>query len=423
MNKLLKIILHHIFTSPRNFSAKLEPDIKLNEEIRKQEFFSLETTEEKVQYLINKLTLNEKINLLSGEEIFAISGVERLKLPRVWTTDASSGIRTYGRSTAFPSLIAMTASWNRDLIFKVAKAIGEECRAKDISVLLGPGVNIYRVPTNGRNFEYMGEDVKHFVANNSEYKRHSTNVIIDERTLHEIYFPAFKAAVQKGKAKAIMSAYNLVNGVHCSENKELLTEILRNKWKFDGIIISDWDSVYSTEGPLEAGLDIEMPEAKHYTVTKILNYLQKKHMSTNISSFDEIDSKVRNILKVFFEMGVYGRRKEKINFESLIEKNNEIALEIARESIVLLKNEKNSLPIDALKEQNIAVLGRNAFKTPTSGGGSCYVHVPNSKSIFEALVELAPNINFIPIKSNRDKITKKDQQLIKEADKVIICTG
>ncbi|UJG43063.1 MAG: glycoside hydrolase family 3 C-terminal domain-containing protein [Candidatus Heimdallarchaeum endolithica] len=446
MNNLLKFVLHHIFTTPRDFSEKLNVDIKLNEEIRKQDFFSLETTEKKVEYLLSKLTINEKISLLSGEEMFAISGVDRFKLPRVWTTDASSGIRTYGKSTAFPVLLAMTASWNKDLILKVGEAIGEECLSKGISVLLGPGVNIYRVPTNGRNFEYMGEDpflaselvvsyiqglqktgiiatVKHFVANNSEYKRHSTNVIVDERTLHEIYFPAFKAAVQKGKAKAVMSAYNLVNGVHCSENRELLTEVLRNKWKFDGIIISDWDSVYSTEGPLEAGLDIEMPEAKFYTTKRILNYLQKKHKDNNASSFIEIDSKVRNILKVFFAMGIYGRKKEKRNFKSILKINNDIALEIARESIVLLKNDGNCLPINMMKKQNIAVLGRNAFKTPTSGGGSCYVHVSNPKSIFEALVELAPNINFIPIKTSKDKIANKYQQQIKTADKVIICTG
>jgi len=242
----------------------------------------------KISHIFGEMTLNEKIDLISGEQHFGISANPRLGLQRLWCSDATAGVHNHGRATAFSSPIAMAASWNRELIQKVGDTIGKECRAKGISILLAPGINIYRVPTNGRNFEYLGEDpflaselvvpyiqgvqnqgvittVKHFACNNSEYNRHRSNSIVDERTLHEIYFPAFKAAIQRGGSKGVMCAYNLLNGVHCSESKYLLTDVLRKKWGFTGFVISDWYTLYSTEGPLMAGLDLLPKENKKIT--------------------------------------------------------------------------------------------------------------------------------------------------------------
>ncbi len=436
---LIKKLVSSIFFNPPNMSKKILKD-ELTYAL--PSFPENITNEEKVSFLLDQLTLDEKIHLLAGEQTFAVSGVERLNIPRVWTSDASSGIRTYGRSTAFPVMVALTASWNKELLERVGETIGEECRAKGISVLLAPGVNIYRVPTNGRNFEYMGEDpclaselvvpyikgvqskgvvttVKHFAVNNSEYDRHFTDTIVDERTLHEIYFPAFRAAIEKAKSKGVMCAYNLYNGVHCSEHEWLLTTILRSTWGFDGFVISDWDSMYSSSGPLLAGLDIEMPKPKHYAKKTLLELLETKEIT-----IEDIDTRVRNILSVFISMGIYERPLKDSSAIEFGKEHDIIALDAARESVVLLKNENNFLPLNSEKKLKIVVVGRNGHLTPTSGGGSCFVKPHSSLSIYEAMKSLsqkADDITFINAKLH--KLSKKQSNIVSTADVVVVCVG
>ncbi|MHA1718588.1 MAG: beta-glucosidase family protein [Promethearchaeota archaeon] len=395
----------------------------------------------KISHIFGEMTLNEKINLISGEEEFGISANTRLGLQRLWCSDASAGVHNHGRCTAFPAPVGMAASWNRELLQKVGETIGEECRAKGVSILLAPGINIYRIPTNGRNFEYLGEDpflaselvvpyikgvqslgiittVKHFVCNNSDFNRHRSNSIVDERTLNEIYFPAFKAAIQQGGSKGVMCAYNLLNGVHCSENKYLLTNILRDKWGFTGFIISDWNSLYSTEGPLKAGLDLEMPRTKYYAHKKIEKLLKQGKISVEM-----INERAVNLLSTFFKADLYGRRVNKKYLEYGPE-HDAIAKKIAAECPVLLKNDEDILPLDLNKKQKIVILGRNANPTPTGGGGSSYTITYGVRSIFESIKAIVGNMTeliYLPI--NKNKINASDAEVISSADYVILAVG
>lgn len=433
LERLLKKLLIHIFTNQK--------PKKVTDKTLKLEIDSHLPIKEKVKQILSKMSFDEKIDLITGEKMFAISPIERLGLSRVWCSDASSGIRSFGRSTSFPALVALTASWNRELLNEVGQIIAEECRAKGISVLLGPGVNIYRVPTNGRNFEYMGEDphlasqlvvpyikgaqdrgvittVKHFVANNSEYDRHRMNSIIDERTLNEIYFPAFKAAVQEGKSKGIMCAYNLLNGIHCSEHKKLLTDVLRERWGFNGFVISDWNCLYSTEGPMKAGLDLEMPKPKYYSKKKV-----EQALVAGDITLEAVNEKVKNILRSLFEIGAYERPVKDKDALEFGEYHDEVALKAARESIVLLKNQNNLLPIDPKSNKKIVILGRNATSTPTTGGGSCYVKPYKTRNIYQAIKCTQSNHTINLIKQKKGKISNNSKQLVGKADYVILCVG
>ena len=372
----------------------------------------------KISHIFGEMTLNEKIDLISGEQEFGISANPRLGLQGLWSSDGTAGVHNHGRCTAFSSPIALAASWNRELMQKVGETIGKECRAKGVSILLAPGINIYRVPTNGRNFEYLGEDpflaselvvpyiqgvqnqgvittVKHFVCNNSDFNRHRSNSIVDERTLHEIYFPAFKAAIQRGGSKGIMCAYNLLNGVHCSEHKYLLTDVLRKKWGFTGFVISDWNSLYSTEGPLMAGLDLEMPKTKYYSHKRIEKLLEKGKISQGM-----INERVANLLRIFLKTGVYGKPVSG-KFLEYGRKHDIIAKEVAQECPVLLKNENEILPLDLNKKQKIVLLGKNSNPTPTSGGGANFVITYGTHSILESMKATIGNMTeliHLPIK-------------------------
>ncbi len=395
----------------------------------------------KISHIFGEMTLNEKIDIISGENQFGISANPRLGLQGLWCSDGSQGPHNHGRCTAFSSPIAMAASWNRELVQKVGDTIGKECRAKGISILLAPGINIYRVPTNGRNFEYFGEDpflaseivvpyiqgvqnqgvittVKHFACNNSEYNRHRSNSIVDERTLHEIYFPAFKAAIQRGGSKGVMCAYNLLNGVHCSESKYLLTDVLRKKWGFTGFVISDWYTLYSTEGPLMAGLDLEMPRTKYYSQKRIKKLLINGKISPGM-----INERVVNLLRTFLKTGVYGKPVSG-KFLEYGRKHDIIAKELAQECPVLLKNDNSILPLDFNKKQKIVILGKNSDPTPTSGGGANFVVAYGTQSIKESIKALISNLTeliHLPIRKN--KINRSDAEVIKSADYVILAVG
>jgi len=395
----------------------------------------------KISHIFGEMNLNEKIDFISGENEFGISAIPRLGLQGLWSSDATAGVHNHGRCTAFSSPIAMAASWNRELIQKVGETIGKECRAKGVSILLAPGINIYRVPTNGRNFEYLGEDpflaseivvpyikgvqnqgvittVKHFVCNNSDYNRHRSNSIVDERTLHEIYFPAFKAAIQRGGSKGLMCAYNLLNGVHCSESKYLLTDVLRKKWGFTGFVISDWNSLYSTEGPLMAGLDLEMPKTKYYSHKKIEKLLEKGKITQGM-----INERVVYLLRTFFKTGVYGKPASG-KFLEYGRKHDIIAKELAQECPVLLKNDNAILPLDLNKKQKIVILGKNSNPTPTGGGGSSSVITYGTQSILESINSIIGNMTeliHLPIKNK--KINQSDAEVIKSADYVVLAVG
>lgn len=409
-----------------------------------------DTTDQRAESMLAKFTLDEKLQFISGQDNFSIPALPRLGLPQVWMGDASSGIRGHGPATSFPSAVAMAATWNRSLIHASAKSIAEECRAKGISILLAPGVNIARVPTCGRNFEYMGEDpyiagematayirglqsrevaatVKHYVANNSDYDRHRESSNIDETTLRELYLPAFRKAVLMADTKALMTAYNPVNGTWMSENRRLIRDILKGEWKFRGAVISDWISVYSTAEAVEAGLDIEMPSARWFTPKKL-----KKELYRGRISMQQIDAKVHTLLKLGFEIGAYdrpvidpGKRNsaKKDDLGSLLSNNSKVAQRAAEEAVVLLKNE-SLLPLNTNHTRTIAVLGRTAEHTDTGGGGSSYVKTDSAVGILDGLRgACGTDCSIEHVKAGRPAFSKADRRKLKNADVVICATG
>ena len=356
---------------------------------------------ERVNDLLNRMTLDEKINLLGGTG-FATKPIKRFGLPALKMSDGPLGVR-WGKSTAFPAGIAMASSWDTSLVKKVGAAIGREVKSKGRDVILGPCVNIARIPMGGRNFESFGEDpyltsrmgvnyikgvqsedvaatVKHFDANNQEYERMFVNVKLGARAMHEIYLPAFKAAVEEGKVMAVMSAYNKVNNHYCSENDYLLETILKDKWNFGGLVMSDWGAVHSSIPTANGGLDLEMPTGK---------YLNKGKLSEAINSGSvkesEIDDKVRRILTVIFKLGIFDNPRKPD--ESLLntKENRETAYKSALEGIVLLKNKNSILPLNPEKVKSIAVIGPNAAVARTGGGGSSRVEPVFSVSPLTAL--------------------------------------
>jgi beta-glucosidase len=262
-----------------------------------------EDIEARVNSILSQLTLEEKVDLLAGVDGFFIRDVPRLKLPRFKMADGPIGVRNFGPATAMAGGIGLTATWNPSLAERVGTEIGRDARAKGVHFMLGPGVNINRAPMNGRNFEYFGEDpflasriavgyvkgiqsqgvsatIKHYLGNNSEFDRHNTDSIIDERALREIYLPVFEAAVKEAHVGAIMTSYNLTNGSHMSQNKYLLTDVLKNEWKFDGLVMSDWGGTYNGVDASNAGQDLEMPGPAHMNRKELLPAIEKGQVST-----------------------------------------------------------------------------------------------------------------------------------------------
>jgi len=393
------------------------------------------------------MTLQEKVEMIAGYQNFNIKGNERLGIPQVKLADGPMGVKGHGKATAFPASICMAASWNPDLVKEVGTAIGREAKSKGIGILLAPGVNMYRVPHCGRNFEYYGEDpllasemavgfingvqsnnvvatVKHLVANNQDYDRHRVSSDIDERTLREIYFPVFKAAIKKADVGAVMTSYNLLNGIHTSESEYLLKDILRNDWGFDGIIMSDWISVYSTKAFI-AGLDLEMPRPHYMHPDSILPLLKNGSLARV-----ELDNKIRHILSTCIKHKLY----EEIQIdEPNWEIHKQTALQAAREGIVLLKNENNILPITESKVQKVIVLGPNAMYTPYSGGGAAKIEAYEMLSFFDGIQGHAPRdteVDYLPVEGldkaysqvNIDEFSKSLES-IKKYDAVILCVG
>lgn len=434
--------------------------------------------EERVEDALSRLTLEEKVALCHAQSKFSTPGVARLGIPELWMSDGPHGVRaeilwnswdyagwTNDRVTAFPALTALAATWNTDLAALYGKSVGEEARYRRKDVLLGPGVNIYRTPLNGRNFEYMGEDpflagemvvpyiqelqkngvaacVKHFALNNQEKWRGNVNVSLSDRALYEIYLPAFRRAVVDGKAWAVMGAYNKIWGEHCCHNSRLLNDILRGEWHFDGAVITDWGGAHDTREAALNGLDIEMGSFtngltsesgstydEYYLATPYLRMLQSGEVPLST-----VDAKARNILRLIFRTAMNTRKP----FGSVASPEHYAAAKsIADESIVLLKND-GLLPLSPERYRRVLVVGENAVKMLNEGGGSSELKVKDMFSPLEALREVYDEVVYAPgYKSGRfaydveDVIPEEVQaelrreavELAKDADAVIYIGG
>src|SRR6266542_1712292 len=365
--------------------------------------------EGRVESILSQMTLEEKINLLGGVDDFFIRDIPRLNLPRLRMADGPIGVRNFGPATAMAGGIALTATWNPALAERVGTELGRDARAKGVHFLLGPGVNIYRAPMNGRNFEYFGEDpflasriavgyirgvqsqgvsatVKHFIGNNSEFDRHNTDSIIDERTMREIYLPVFEAAVKEDHVGAIMDSYNLTNGQHMSQNKYLLTDVVKKEWGFDGLIMSDWSATYDGVEAANAGQDLEMPSGLHMNQQILIPAIEQGKVSVTT-----IDDKVRRILRTAMRFGWFDRDQTGISIPRYNLQGRQVALRAAREGITLLKNDDGLLPLSKSKIKSILIIGPDAFPAVPVGGGSAEVQPFAAISYLEGLANYELN--------------------------------
>lgn len=357
--------------------------------------------ERRAKELVSRMTLEEKIDYISGPKSFYIRAIPRLGIPEIKMADGPQGIRNNTQSTLYPCGILSASTWNRGLIRELGHGLGRDAKARGVSILLGPGVNIYRAPVCGRNYEYFGEDpyltgetakeyilgvqeegvmatVKHFAANNQEWSRHHASSDVDERTLQEIYFPAFRKAVQEAGVGAVMSSYNLLNGVHTTENQWLNIDVLRNQWGFKGILMSDWTSVYSGVGAVNGGLDLEMPVGKFMTKEILIPAIKN-----GIVTEETIDTKVQHILQTLIAFGMFDTSREDKSIDKDNAQSKEIALNLAREGVVLLKNDNRTLPY---RKGHTLILGPNADVIPT-GGGSGFVTPYSTVSVYRGMVQ------------------------------------
>lgn len=364
-----------------------------------------EQAEQRAKALVEKMTLEEKIDYISGVRSFYIRAIPRLGIPEIRMADGPQGIRNNTQSTMYPSGILSASTWNRELVRELGNGLGRDAKARGVSILLGPGVNIYRSPLCGRNFEYFGEDpylssetakqyilgvqdkgviatVKHFAANNQEWSRHHASSDVDERTLQEIYFPSFRKAVQEAGVGAVMDSYNPINGVHATENAWMNIEILRKQWGFKGILMSDWTSVYSTVGAANGGLDLEMPVGKFMVKEKLIPVIEN-----GIVKEKTIDEKVQHILQTLITFGLFDNPLEDKSIERDNAESKATALNLAREGIVMLKNDDNVLP---LRKGHTLIIGPNADMIPT-GGGSGFVTPYSTVSVYEGMTQIKGN--------------------------------
>ena len=382
--------------------------------MRKDVKIDTKKMEKEIEKTVRKLTLDEKLAMIHGATLFQSGAVERLGIPAIITSDGPMGVRaefmsdrwiTAGNNddmvSYLPSNSALASTWNPKLAHDMGHVLGAEARGRGKDVILAPGINIKRDPKCGRNFEYMSEDpklaatlavpfiqgvqendvaacVKHFAANCQETDRLMVDEEIDDRTLYEIYLPAFKAAVQEGGAYSIMGAYNKINGYHCCENKMLLDGILRMEWGFDGAVISDWGGVHKTKEAAECSMDLEMSVFPDFDDYKLANPLKELVEKGEVSE-DRIDAKVRNLLRMMYRLKMIGKHKDSRQSGAYnVPEHREAILKTAEESIILLKNENKTLPLDAKKIKKLVVIGQNAAKVHSDGGGSAEI-----KSLYE----------------------------------------
>lgn len=382
--------------------------------------------EQRIEDALSRMTLEEKVRVIHAQSKFSSAGVPRLGFPDFWTDDGPHGVRpdvlwdeweqagqTNDSCVAFPALTCLAASWNPNMSLVYGESLGEEALYRGKDMILGPGVNIYRTPLNGRNFEYMGEDpylasrmvvpyvkglqskgvsacVKHYALNNDEEYRHQVNVIVDDRALHEIYLPAFKAAIEEAGSWAIMGAYNLYKDQHNCHNQWLLNDILKRDWKFDGVVISDWGGTHDTDQAVKNGLDMEFGSwtngltmgasnayDNYYLANPYIKGIKEGKYTTK-----ELDDKVRRVLRLYYRTTMNKQRP--VGF-LCSEPHYAAAKKIAEEGIVLLQNKNNLLPIDLQNTKRILVVGENAIKPMTVGGGSSSLKVQKEISPLEGL--------------------------------------
>ncbi len=419
--------------------------------------------ENKIEELIKSLTLEEKIGMIHGAGLFRTEGVERLEIKPLKMADGPMGVRNefpddswvpYGYSDDYVSYLpcntSLASTWNRDLAYKEGYVLGNEARGRGKDVILAPGINIIRSPLCGRNFEYMSEDpyltkemavpyikgvqendvavcVKHFAVNNQETERLNVDVVVSDRALREIYFPAFEAAVKEGNAYSIMGAYNKIWDQYCCHNLKLLKEILRDEWGFDGVVISDWSGVHDTKDAAEGGLDIEMSVTYNFDEYFFANPMIHA-VKSGIVKEKIIDEKIRNILKLMYRLKMFSEDRKKGEYNSY--ENREKSLEIARESIILLKNEDNILPLKEKELKKIAVIGENADIRHSLGGGSAEI---------KALYEITPLLGlkmklggntevkyargYTNNEEEREEVLREAIELAKNSDAVVFVGG
>lgn len=423
--------------------------------------------EERIEDALSRMTVEEKVRLLHANGGYRSWGVPRLGIPDNNPTDGPVGLRpemewsnwnnahaNNDSCTAFPSTICLAATWNPEMGVLFGKAYSEEALYRNKNIILGPGVNIFRTPMNGRNFEYMGEDpylaskmgvsyiqgvqsnhvaacVKHFAVNNQETNRNSINTLVDERALHEIYLPAFKAAVQEGKVWTVMGAYNQYNGQHCCHNKYLLEDILRKEWGFDGVLLSDFGGTHNTEEAIFNGLDLEYgtrlgsAEAfnKYYLADPYLKLIREGKVGEK-----ELNEKVRRILRMMYRTNMSADRP----WGSLASAEHiEAARRIAEEGIVLLQNKKNMLPLNPANLKKILVVGENAVRTTANGGGSSEVQAKYEVVPLEGIrnwvgqqTEIVYQAGYSSRKGvSADSLKREAVQAAKEADAVVFIGG
>lgn len=439
--------------------------------------------EERVESVLAQMTLDEKIAIVHAQSKFSSPGVPRLGVPELWVMDGPHGVRpetlwdewasalwTSDSCTAYPALTCLAASWDKELSLLYGRSVGEEARYRKKNVLLGPGVNIYRTPLCGRNFEYMGEDpylagkmcvpyiqglqsnnvaacIKHYALNNQESKRSRVNVNIDDRTLYEIYLPAFKMAVQEGGAWSIMSSYNLYQDQWVSHNRRLLTDILKDEWGFDGAVISDWGAVHETDAAAHAGLDLEFGTGTNGVDMNTANAYDYYHLASPYKAkilagelpVEELDEKVRRVLRLNFRTQMGGNWGSLCSPEHFAD-----CRRIGSEGIVLLKNDDDILPMKA-DARKIVVLGENAIRPMVAGGSSSSLKTkrevsplegirnafPDAEIVYERAyvgeVKLVGNYNYgqydLTDTRSPEKILADALEAVKDADYVIFIGG
>jgi beta-glucosidase len=350
---------------------------------------SYDAAHAKAAALVQQMTLEEKIDYIGGTG-FAIRAVPRLNLPAFEMSDGPIGVRANSGfpSTVYAAGIGLAATWNPALAERVGAGIGKDARARGIHFMLGPGVNIYRQPVNGRNFEYFGEDpflsssiavgyvtgmqsqgvsatIKHFLGNNSEFLRHDSDSVIDERTLREIYLPAFEGAVKRAHVGAIMDSYNFTNGTHMTENGYFNTDVVRKDWGFNGVMMSDWVATYDGVAAANGGLDLEMPNGAFMNQKNLLPAVKDGRVKTAT-----IDEKIAHILETAARFGWLDRAQIDMSLSKYSAPDQQVALDAARESLVLLKNDGKLLPLDKGSTKSVLVVGPNAYPAQIVGGGS-----------------------------------------------------
>ncbi len=405
-----------------------------------------------IKSLLQQLTLEEKAALCTGLGSWQTVDVERLGIPRITVSDGPHGIRKLKNiedsgiaeslpATCYPPAVALAATWNRELIKKVGEHLGDECISLDVDILLGPGVNMKRTPLCGRNFEYYSEDpylagelgayfvkgvqnkgvgtsLKHYAANNQEYQRFTISAEIDERTLREIYLPAFEKIVKESQPWTVMCAYNKINGIFASEHYDLLTRILRSEWNFEGFVVSDWGAVHNRVDALKGGLDLQMPGPNDRDVQKVV-----ESVKNNILDEKVLDQAVERILRIIFQ----AKEIKKGHSEFDKEKHHEFARKVATEGIVLLKNENNTLPIKNVS--SIAIVGKMAKEPRFQGGGSSLINPTKIDiPIDEIKKMLGENVQIKYIEGyNKDRADKKvineACEVAKQVDVVILFSG